>query len=328
MIREERVGQTPGFDVTDTDTVDIQQARAFLTQHLGAAPSGLVHLGEGAWSQCFGFAWRDRDLVIRFGHYVDDFQKDQRAYRYATPDLPVPEVLEIGPALDRTYAISTRVYGAPLETVSAEQWLALVPAVAAALEAMRTADLSGARGFGGWGADGHAGCHSWSSRLLSVAEERPDSRGRGWRAALATSPQGEAAFEWGYDLLKRVADDAVPRSLVHSDLTNRNVLVQGARITGVFDWGCSVYGDHLYDLAWFEFWSPWHPQLDIAALREALAQRWAAQGYAPNNAASRLLACYLHIGLDHLAYNAQIGEWAMLLDVADRMRELATGAPA
>jgi hygromycin-B 4-O-kinase len=303
-------------------TVDIEQLRAFLTRHLGAKSSEVVYLGAGAWSQCFGFVYDDRNLVIRFGKYVSDFEKDQLAHRYANPDLPIPELLEIGTALDGHYAISTRVYGVPLERVSAVQWLALVPAVVAALEAMRTADLSASAGFGGWGADGHAAYPDWRSRLLAVAEDRPNQRGYGWRAALATSAEGQATFDWGLDLLQQAADDTVPRSLLHGDLTNRNVFVKGDRITGVFDWGCSVYGDHLYDLALFEFWSPWQPQLDVVALRTALEQQWVERGYTPENRASRLKACYLHIGLEHLAYNAQLGNCTTLLEIAQRMRAL------
>ena len=303
-------------------TVEIERARTFLTRHLGIESSKVALLGAGAWSQCFGFVYEDRDLVIRFGKYVSDFEKDQLAHRYANPDLPIPELLEIGAALDGYYAISTRVYGVPLESVSAAQWLTLVPAVVAALEAMRAVDLSASAGFGGWGADGHAAQPDWRSRLLEVAQDRPDQRGYGWRAALATSAEGQATFDWGLDLLQQTADGAVSRSLLHCDLTNRNVFVEGERITGVFDWGCSVYGDHLYDLALFEFWSPWQPQLDVAALRTALERQWEEVGYRPENKASRLKACYLHIGLEHLAYHAQLGNWATLLGITQRMRTL------
>lgn len=303
-------------------TVEIEQAQVFLTRHLGTAPAAITRLGEGAWSRCYGFAVDGQELVIRFGQYVSDFRKDQRAHAYAGPDLPVPEVLEIGRALGGYYAISTRVTGIPLEMVSAAQWRRLVPAVVAALEAMRAADLSKTEGYGGWDAAGHAPYPDWRTRLLSVAEDRPDQRGHGWHAALATCAEGQATFDWGLSLLDRVADEGVPRSLVHGDLTNRNVLVEGDEITGVFDWGCAIYGDALYDLACFEFWAPWQPTLDTGALRAALEERWAAQGYRPENQDARLEACYLHIGLEHLAYNAQLGDWTMLLAVAQRMRAL------
>ncbi len=88
----------------------------------------------------------------------------------------------------------------------------------------------------------------WRDYLLMAGEDTPAKRTHGWRKRLEKLPEGVAAFEWGYDLLKRVASDDVPRCLVHCDLINRNVLVAGGKINGVFDWGCSIYGDHLYEL--------------------------------------------------------------------------------
>jgi len=303
---------------------EIRKVQTFLTHYLGGEPDQVQFLGAGAWSRCFGFSWKGHARVVRFGKYVADFEKDQRAFRYATAELPVPKLLEIGTTPEGYFAISARVYGAPLENVRSSQWHALLPAVIDALEAMRTADLGGVAGFGGWGTDGNAPHSSWSARLLAVAKDRPEQRGHGWRAALANFPQAEAAFARGYALLLQVADDAVPRSLLHCDLTNRNVFVAGERITGIFDWGCSIYGDHLYEVALFEFWSPWQPQLDIAALKQGLARRWAEQGYTPLNMTERLRACHLHIGLEHIAYHAQLGNGEMLQQVAERMEILAS----
>lgn len=305
--------------------IDSQQAQAFLASHFDPASSEVARIGEGAWSRCFGFRRDDDKLVVRFGQHVDDFQKDQAAYAHAAPGLPIPEVLAIGRAFDGYYAISTRVYGISLENLSATQWRATVPSIVAALEAMRLADISATMGYGGWGSARTAQHARWSGHLLAVGDDTPDRRTHGWRARLATSSDGDAAFTWGYELLKQVVDDSAPRCLIHADLINRNVLVDAERIAGVFDWGCSCYGDHLYDLAWFEFWAPWHPQLDVPYLRSELERQWRAVGYVPDNQAARLLACYLHIGLDHLAYNAYLGDWSTLAATAERMRVLAAG---
>jgi hygromycin-B 4-O-kinase len=302
--------------------VDVGQAHDFLTHHFAPDSSAVELIGEGAWSRCFGFRRGPEELVIRFGHHLDDFQKDQRAYTLVTPDLPIPQVLAIGQAFDGYYAISTRVYGVPLENLSAHQWRAVVPALTSALEALRTVDLSATVGFGGWGADGNASQVSWADHLLRVGDDTPNQRTHGWRGRLAASTQGEAIFTWGYDLLTQVASDAAPRALLHCDLINRNVLVNQQKITGIFDWGCSLYGDHLYELAWFEFWAPWLPELNIPYLRAELERRWQEVGYLPQDQETRLLACYLHIGLDHLAYNAYRGDWASLTATAKRMRTL------
>jgi hygromycin-B 4-O-kinase len=314
-----------GEQVDRTEFVNVRQARAFLTSHFDTEPSEVALIGEGAWSRCFGFRRGDNELAIRFGNYLDDFRKDQLASAYAAPDLPIPEVLDVGQAFDGYYAISRRAHGVPLESLSAADWLAIVPSVVTALEAMRTTDLSSTSGVGGWGADGGASHSSWSSHLLAVGEDMPDQRTHGWRERLSASPSGDAAFTWGFELLKKVAKDSVLRCLLHCDLINRNVLVYDNRISAVFDWGCSRYGDHLYDLAWFEFWAPWVPQLNMHHLKSELERRWRDVGYAPKDKESRLMACYLHIGLDHLGYNAHLGDWSTLAATAERMRALVAG---
>jgi hygromycin-B 4-O-kinase len=306
------------------EQVSVHQARAFLTDYLGAEPSEVALVGEGAWSRCFGFRRGDEELVIRFGNHLDDFRKDQLAAVYATADLPIPEVLAVGQAFDGHFAISKRAFGVPLESLNSIEWLAVVPSVVMVLEALRKTDISATGGIGGWDGDGRAGFASWPDYLLAVGHDSPDRRIHGWRNRLAASPEGEAAFTWGFEQLQRVASDSAPRCLTHCDLINRNVLVGDGKVTAVFDWGCSLYGDHLYDLAWFEFWAPWFPQLDIRLLRSELERRWREVGYAPENKTARLLACYLHIGLDHLAYNAYRGDGSAVAEVAARMRALAT----
>lgn len=305
-----------------TDGVHIEQASTFLHDRFSISPDQVILLGEGAWSRCFGYTDEGRELAIRFGHHIDDFEKDQVAHRYGTPALPVPGVYEIGEAFDGYFAISDRAHGTPLEELDTEAWLATVPAIVDALEALRAADITDTTGWGGWGLDRQGANESWSSRLLSVDTDVPAMRTYGWRAKLAKSAEGDATFTWGYNLLKEVARDDIPRALLHCDLINRNVLAEPGRLNGVFDWGCSIYGDHLYELAWFEFWSPWYPQHDIGYLRAMLEARWRTQGYVPHHQEERLIAAYLHIGLDHLAYNAITGDQENLLGTAKRMRAL------
>ena len=305
--------------------VNLSQAQLFLADTLRADPVKVELIGEGAWSRCFGFQRGEQELVIRFGNHKDDFEKDQMAHAFGAPGLPIPEVLEIGSAFDGYYAISTRARGIPLEEVRADQWPALVPALVCALEAMRVADVSTIRGYGGWGREAEASHTCWSEHLLAIGDDAPDARTHGWRKRLASSAEGETTFTWGFDLLKRIVGDSAPRSLLHCDLINRNVLVDADRISAVFDWGCSRCGDHLYDLAWFEFWAPWHLNLNVGLLRAALEQRWREVGHTPENLEPRLMACHLHIGLDHLAYNAYRGDWETLSATAQRMRTLAAG---
>lgn len=301
-------------------------ALRFLREQLDPASEGVEAVGAGAWSRAFGFRRGEDQLVVRFGQHVDDFEKDRRAFAYRAPGLPVPEVVAIGRAFDGYFAVSRRVHGEVLEALPLERWRAVVPSVVDALEALRLADVAGTWGYGAWDGNGRAPFASWRDYMLAVAEDPPGERTQGWRAKLGSHAEGSSAFKWGFERLRELASDDVPRCLIHADLMNRNVLVEGARISGVFDWGCAAYGDHLYDLAWFEFWAPWHPNLDVALLRKTLEARWLAAAYSPSDLERRLVACYLHIGLGHLGYNAHLGDWETLEATAERMRHLATFA--
>lgn len=290
--------------------VDVADASRFLSDHLGE-PISVEPAGAGMWSRCFGFERGGERLVARFGRHVDDFECDRFAASFARPGLPVPRVHEIGEAYEGHFAISDRAEGVPLEHSPPDEWRSLVPAVAAALETMRVLPVA-TPGWGGWTSAGAGTASSWRQHLLAVADDDPDERLRG-RARLRDHAAGEACFVWGLALLDQVVTDDVPRRVLHCDLINRNVHVVGDTITGVFDWGCGRYGDPLYDVAWFDFWSPWHPNLDIDLLRETT-------GDTVDN--DRLLACLLHIGLDHLGYNAMIGDVATLAATMARLRSV------
>jgi hygromycin-B 4-O-kinase len=278
-------------------------------------------IGAGAWSQAFGFVGGGRSLVIRVGAHVTDFRRDEAMATLATPTLPIPEVLGVGriadlDSADLWYCISTRAFGVPLETCPSDEWPALCEEVADVLEAMRlTSPVAATRGQG-------ASTAPWRDQLLQIERDDLDARGAGWPAQLALSARGSAAFDTGFVRLRSLDIGAVEPALVHGDLINRNVHVDAGRITGIFDWGCQRWGDHLFDLAWFEFWSPWYPNLDIDLLRSMVRTRWDAAGYSPEHEGVRFEACLLYIGLEHLIYNATIAGWDGLDQVVDRMTSL------
>jgi hypothetical protein len=183
----------------------------------------------------------------------------RRPLPFAGPALPIPAVLELGEAFDGYYAIAERVYGGYIDDVDEAQMRSLLPALLAALDAMRLADLSHTTGYGGWDVAGNAPHVSWRSALLDVANDRPGDRIHGWRARLAASAMGSGPFDVAYRRLESLAGGLPDvRCLIHSDLLHYNVLVEGERITGVLDWGCAMTGDFLYDLAWLCFWQPWY----------------------------------------------------------------------
>ncbi len=305
-------------------TVDLVSAEAFLTTRFGGESSDVAPLGMGVWSKAFAFRRADGHYVIRFGEHREDFCKDRLAARHAGSALPIPQVLEIGEAFGATYAISDRVFGGHIDEVDEKQMRALLPSLFAALDAMRLADLSGTTGYGGWGADGVAPHPSWRAALLDIGSDRPTGRIHGWRERLTASKVGIEPFEEAYERLQALST-LVPheRCLIHSDLLHYNVLVEADRVTGVLDWGCGMYGDSLYDLAWLCFWQPWYPAWQQIDFREEAAGHYASIGLDIPCFEERLCCCQIHIGLAGQAYMAYAGDWANLEDTARRTLEAA-----
>ena len=163
---------------------------------VGYDASDVVEVGAGAWSSCFAFRADGRDLVVRFGPYVEDFQKDRFAARFSCAAMPVPSVEVIRSAGDGFLAVSTRVPGIALEEVTGSEWERLVPAIVELLEALRTTEIPDG-GFGGWDGTGIAGDASWRDHLLAVRFSTGDRRPLDWYERLGDRPTVRAAFDDG-----------------------------------------------------------------------------------------------------------------------------------
>jgi hygromycin-B 4-O-kinase len=306
-------------------SVDLVQGEMFLAARFGGDGSDVAPLGSGVWSKAFAFRRAGCDYVIRFGAHQEDFAKDRLAARYASPALPIPRVVELGEAFGGYYAISERLFGGYIDDVDETQMHAVLPSLFGALDAIRLADLSGTTGYGPWDADGTAPYPSWRAVLLDVANDRPEERTHGWRERLAASPVGIGPFEKAYAHLLALAD-RIPeeRHLIHSDLLHYNVLVEAERVTGVLDWGCGMYGDFLYDLAWLCFWQPWYSAWRSIDFRAEAMGHYASIGLKVPQFEERLRCCQIHIGLAGQAYQAYAGNWTDLEDTARHTLDVAT----
>ncbi len=299
-------------------------AERFLSSRFGASFADLELVGQGDWSRAYGFRREGAAYVIRFGALREDFEMDRLAAAFASPDLPIPRVLEIGEAFGGFYVISELVFGTLLDELEETALRSVLPSLFRALDAARLVDLSGSAGYGSWEAGGVRLSPGWRAFLLTVADDSPSARTHGWRARLATRPEGDGPFMEALSAMTALVPKCPEvRHLIHSDLLHNNVLVSGDRITGVIDWGCSMYGDFLYDLAWLSFWSRWYSawqQIDVA--REA-RRHYRSIGLQIPNFRMRLRCYELHIGLSGQTYSAFKGRWAELELTARRTLDLA-----
>ena len=299
------------------------QVAAFLRARFGPGVVEVSSIGQGQWSQAYTFRRAGVGYVARFSTVSEDFEKDRRAARFGSPALPIPRVVEVGEAFGGYFAISERAYGASLDSLDGAQMRSVLPSLFAALDASRLVDLAESAGYGIWGADGSARHPTWPAALLDVTNDRPDSRTHGWRDRLDRSPIGSGPFEEGLRRLQALVTSCPQdRSLIHGDLLANNVLVQANRITAVLDWGCSMYGDFLYDIAWFCFWAPWYPAWKGIDFRDEAARHYESIGLDVLDFEERPRCYQVHIGLDAQAYTAFRGRWDGLERRAKRTLEV------
>ena len=281
---------------------ELNEVQSFLLERFANA-ADVTMLKRGGWSSAFGFRVHDRPLVIRFGQHREDYEKDRIAADWATTNLPIPAMIEMGSAFDGAYAISVRHYGDPLDAIPTERMPAVIEALFKLLERVRDIELKGT-GYGIWLAPScDAPYSSWREYLLSTID-RDEQRLTNWRQRLSDHRQARAVFDRGCAILERLVD-ACPndRKLVHNDVLNNVLIDERNNICALFDWGNSLAGDPLYDIAWLCLGAPWYPSIDTARVLAVARERFPSE---PDLAAR--MHCYeLHLRLGSLQYFAYAG---------------------
>jgi len=193
-----------------------------LIERLKAAPDSIETIRPGEWSRAYAIRRNGEELVVRFSLYRDDFEKDRAAANWSSEQLPIPPVLELGEAIGVAYAVTPRVRGEFLETVTNDRTRAVLPSIFAALDAAREVDLSSAKGFGLWTVDAGGLYPTWREALLTVGESVPPGRLPDWREGLESSPTGMGPFNEAYELMREIVKVCPEeRHPIHNDLMNR-----------------------------------------------------------------------------------------------------------
>lgn len=102
----------------------------------------LASISGGFWSAAYTYRVGEAQLVLRLSDMPDGFAIDAAAMQFTAPDLPIPQVVDVGEALGHYYAISRRHDGRFVEEVSLEDADAVGGAMARLLAAWRAVPSS------------------------------------------------------------------------------------------------------------------------------------------------------------------------------------------
>jgi aminoglycoside phosphotransferase (APT) family kinase protein len=311
-----------------------QLSREEVAAFLAGRPGGqedLEPLAGGAWSSAWAYRAAGEELVVRFGQEASWYEADRIAMTFAGPDLPVPEVREVGSTPSgRAYAISVRRRGRFLEDTPVELAGAITSTLTRLLVALYRVPAGPDAPVVWHQAGPPAG--SWPEFLLAGLTDDPGRLVHGWSAALAADQELAVLAAAAAGRIRALVD-ACPerRDLVHGDLLHGNVLISpdARRVEAVLSWKCSVRGDFLFDAAWCSFWAPFHPGIaaadPLSGLLHAPAVR--AEPGALLDAAARHHCYELHIGFTHLGWNLWTGDQANLAATARRLAEVVERGP-
>jgi hygromycin-B 4-O-kinase len=299
--------------------ISAQDTLQFLQETFNQDVAQLTLLSGGDWSQAYSFVHQHKKYVLRWCHSSETFEKDTVASSLSCEAMPVPKIIASGVKFDTHFAISEFAQGKFIDTLNADELTKILPALFNLFDALRTANLSNSSGYGGWDKNGIGIQNSWKKYLLGVKGDDDKERfTSGWYANLAKSTVGTQGFDQLYSQFETLVEKCPEvRQLIHSDLLHNNLLVSDTKISGVIDWQCSLYGDALYDVAWFIYYEPWFPAFVTVQLGQKLMAHFETVTANNSNLKARLLCYQLHIGLDSIIYNTFKQDWKAVQEVAD-----------
>lgn len=278
---------------------------ALASELLGAQVTHLDAPETGQIARTFFFKAHDQDYVVRFNRDTmgaANFPMEAYIYaNYASPRIPIPEILHLGRHGDLHYAISRRVLGDPLLTLPYPEYRGMISVLLDTLDAIHGVEVVGRQGYGTFTDDGVGLFPSWRESLAVIREEEEswDFCGK-WHHLFEDSFLERDLFDRVYNrmfgLLEHCPEE---RHLVHGGYDLSNVLRHKGRITGVLDWLDAKYGDFVYDVTWLEFWTPGEGYVALCRSRYA-----ARVGVAPGFD-QRVLCYHCYQGLSGMLFCAK-----------------------
>lgn len=297
----------------------LDQIKEFLSQKYASEVKNLSATSGREWSDAYFYDVSGKSYVIRFSDQNESFLKDKYVSQFRSEKLPIPEVYEIGEVFGKFFCISERLFGDFIEELDRYSFGLVIQNLFDTILELKKIDLSDTKGFGGWDENGNGTCETWGERILSINEDNDHN----WRSKLEDSEFGTETFDKAYQVLEgHIVYLPESRNLIHADMMHKNVLVQNNKISGIFDWQCSVIGDFVFDIAWFAFWAEWHDGLKDYNFYDLARIFFDKNDIHVIDLEKRLFAYEIFIGLDSVVYTSGLERWKDLGDVYEKLKRI------
>lgn len=287
----------------------------FLTKNFDPNISSLSPIKGGEMSQAFSFGVNNHKYVIRVNKNKKSFEKDKYACEhFASDKIPIPQIVKTGQInKDYYFAISKKANGKDLDNFGEKVIKILMPQLISILDAIHQVDIRDKENYGYWDSQGRAKFKSWKKFILA----RKDSDYHNWEEIFGKTFFKKEVFDRLYkEIVKLVKYIPEERQLVHGDYGFNNVISDGVEITGVADWGESMYGDFLYDVAWLGFWS------STIKYGEIFEKHYRTKGLKIPHFTERLLCYKFYLGLGSLSFFAKSNQEKSYIWTKDRLFSL------
>ena len=299
--------------------------RAVLENHFAEAVEDLTTIRPGHFAQVYGFRVGSIEYVIRAvtSTKATSFTKEQFIFtqllsKQVPIPIPIPQHVHIGQTDTFHFAISYRIPGVPLDTLSQADYDQVLPELIRLLDAIHQTDVSDYAGYGSFADNGFAACSSWHTYLAEIKNEESEELFYGkWHRLFDETYLDRGLF---YRLYQQMADHlpfcSEERYLLHGDYGFDNVLVKGGAVSGILDWSQAKYGDPLYEVARLDFWSP------DTGYRSRFHEYYQAQDGGVSAFAERIRCYQCHNAMDALRFFAKNGDKQAYDWIVKRIAEL------
>jgi hygromycin-B 4-O-kinase len=284
-------------------TIDTDAVQTLLQEHFGEPVTELEVVGGGNVAQTFSFKAGSQAYIVRFNPTMAvNFEKEAYIYdKFASSDIPMPNLVHIGLMNGVHYAISEKVEGRNLLEIPREEYLGLIPAQMEILDAIHRSDVRGTHGYGIFNGEGLAEFHNWKASLTNIAKEEDEADFYGnWYSLFSETFLEKELFDSLHARMVRLVEYLPEeRYLVHGGYGLGNILAKEGKITAVLDWLNARFGDFLFDVAYLDFWSP------DDGWRERFRQHYEQTAKATPNYEERILCYECYIALESFRFYAK-----------------------